>query len=179
MVDVEEDTHSQDETNQDENLLHKIFCQFDSEGNGTILCSDIQRALQELGEPISQNDAYRMVAQCDPNNTGYVNFEKFKSFVLDKRQAERGTSDEDMLDAFVSLGGDPDGEGSIDANRLIQIIKNDFQMTIDIEALISKTDKDGSGEIDFEEFCEMMRSAKARTTAEEGEEDADFDEFNA
>ena len=52
-------------------------------------------------------------------------------------------------------------------------------MTIDIVSLIAKTDKDGSGEIDFDEFCELLASAKKRTAPEENDEDEDFDEFNA
>jgi len=36
-----------------------------------------------------------------------------------KREAERGTSDEDLLDAYVAMGGDPDGEGFINADKLI------------------------------------------------------------
>ena len=36
------------------------------------------------------------------------------------------------------MGGQPDGEGSIDAETLIHTIKNEFQMTIDIEKLIEK-----------------------------------------
>lgn len=40
------------------------------------------------------------------------------------------------MDAFVAMGGQEDGDGSIDANRLIRIIKEEFEMTIDIEKLI-------------------------------------------
>lgn len=58
---------------------------------------------------------------------------------------ERGTSEEDLLDAFVAMGGEPNGDGSIDADKLIQTIKRDFEMTIDIENLILQIDEDGSG----------------------------------
>jgi calmodulin len=34
----------------------------------------------------------------------------------------------------------------------LQIIKQDFGLTIDIEELINKIDTDGSGEIEYEEF---------------------------
>jgi len=34
------------------------------------------------------------------------------------------------------MGGEPDGGGCIDADALIHTIKNEFEMTIDIEALI-------------------------------------------
>ena len=53
-----------------------------------------------------------------------------------KREDERGSSDADLLDAYVAMGGDSDGGGCVDADMLIATIKNEFEMTIDIEALI-------------------------------------------
>ena len=41
----------------------------------------------------------------DPENNGTIFFNDFKAFVLEKREAERGTSEEDLLDAFVAMGG--------------------------------------------------------------------------
>ena len=63
------------------------------------------------------------------------------------------------MDAFVAMGGQPDGEGSIDADKLIQIIKNDFEMTIDIVKLIQDIDEDGSGKIEYDEFRNLLSSS--------------------
>ena len=54
------------------------------------------------------------------------------------------------------MGGQPDGDGFIDADKLIHTIKNEFEMTIDIENLILEIDEDGSGEIEFDEFKELL-----------------------
>ncbi len=56
----------------------------------------------------------------------------------------------------MSLGGDQDGSGHVNAQRLIDIVKKDFQMTIDIEELIREIDEDGSGKIEFEEFMSLL-----------------------
>lgn len=77
------------------------------------------------------------------------------------------------------MGGQPDKEGSIDASKLIKTIKKDFEMTIDIENLILKIDEDGSGQIEFGEFCELLRCAKGRTNEKEDEDSDGLDEFNA
>ena len=57
------------------------------------------------------------------------------------------------------MGGQQDGEGFIDADKLIRIIKNDFEMTIDIEKLIKEIDEDGSGEIEYDEFRNLLSSS--------------------
>ena len=63
------------------------------------------------------------------------------------------------MDAYVAMGGDEDGGGYIDANKLIKIIKEDFEMTIDIEKLIEDIDEDGSGQIEYDEFTNLLSSS--------------------
>ena len=58
------------------------------------------------------------------------------------------------------MGGEPDGGGCVDANMLIKTIKEDFEMTIDIEKLIEEIDEDGSGEIEFDEFKALLTAAE-------------------
>ena len=57
------------------------------------------------------------------------------------------------------MGGLPNGEGYIDAEKLIRIIKNEFEMTIDIEKLIQDIDEDGSGKIEYDEFRNLLSSS--------------------
>ena len=61
-------------------------------------------------------------------------------------------NEEETLEAFVALGGDPSGDGFIEISNLINILKNNFDMTIDIEKLIKEIDEEGSGQIEFGEF---------------------------
>ena len=61
------------------------------------------------------------------------------------------------------MGGLPDKEGYIDAEKLIRIIKNEFEMTIDIEKLIQDIDEDGSGQIEYDEFKNLLSSSDWKT----------------
>ncbi len=56
------------------------------------------------------------------------------------------------------MGGLPNKEGFVDSSKLIQIIKNEFEMTIDIEKLITEIDEDGSGKIEYGEFNDLLNS---------------------
>ena len=99
-----------------------------------------------------------MISVSDPENQGKIQFAQFKSLINDKRENERGSSEQDLLDAFVAMGGEADGDGAIDANKLIKTIKEEFEMTIDIEKLIKEIDEDGSGQIEFGEFTQLLQS---------------------
>ena len=65
----------------------------------------------------------------------------------------------DVLDAFVALGGKDNKQGYVDSKSLIDIIKKDFEMTIDIESLIASIDEDGSGMIEYDEFMTLLSSS--------------------
>ena len=71
-----------------------------------------------------------------------------------------GQDDNELLDAYVAMGGEADGGGCVDATKLIKTIKEDFEMTIDIEKLIEEIDEDGSGEIEFDEFKALLTAAE-------------------
>ena len=42
------------------------------------------------------------------------------------------------MDAFVALGGQPDIEGCVSKENLIEIIKAEFELTIDMEDFLRK-----------------------------------------
>ena len=48
---------------------------------------------------------------------------------------EQENDADEYLDAFVALGGQPDKEGTVSKENLIEIIKAEFELTIDMEEL--------------------------------------------
>lgn len=164
------DEFAREEAEREErNQIWQCFMQFDHEQQGIMGTCDLKQALEHLGERVSDTQVFRMISEVDPNNSGGLSFNQFKSLVLEKRENERGSSDADLLDAFVAMGGEQDGGGCVDADKLIDTIKREFEMTIDIEALINEVDEDGSGEIEFDEFKELL----AGGGGDEGDDDED------
>ena len=132
----------------------------------------LQEALLDLGETeVSDSDIYRKIADHDPENSGDISFSGFKQIVKEIREQEGGASSEnDLLDAYVAMGGDKDGGGAIDSNMLVRTIRDEFEMTIDIEALIAEADEDGSGEIEFDEFRDMLQGRVSQMMPFDAEE---------
>ena len=138
--------------------IWQAFLEFDYDKEGHISVNDFKAALEHAGEKVSDDWCYRMISMIDPENKGVIRFHQFKNLITEKRQEEGGSSEEDLLDAFVAMGGEPDGDGAINADKLIQTIKHEFEMTIDIEKLIEEIDEDGSGQIEFDEFTALLTS---------------------
>ena len=139
---------------------------FDYEQLGYISVNDLKKALEHACEKVTDDEVYWMISMADPENKGTIQFAQFKNLINEKRENERGSTEEDLLDAFVAMGGEPDGDGAINAEKLIETIKVEFEMTIDIEKLIQEIDEDGSGQIEFDEFTALLQSG-----AVDGEDD--------
>ena len=90
-----------------------------------------------------------------------------------REQRGEGSNEDDLMDAYVAMGGDKDGGGCVDAEKLIKTIRDDFEMTIDIEALIAEADEDGSGEIEFDEFRDMLAGRNTNLNTIESDEISD------
>lgn len=68
-----------------------------------------------------------------------------------------GEDDEVTLDAYTAIGGPADKSGHIDGQVLVRIIKEEFELPIDIEELIRSVDDSGNGEIEYDEFEKMLK----------------------
>ena len=108
---------------------------------------------------LNEKELYKTISEVDEDNTGKVSFQSFLEIYYNKKILP-GLDDkkQDLIDAFGAVGGGPGEEGSVDAEVLIHIIKKEFQLSIDIEALIEEIDEDGSGEIEFDEFELLLKS---------------------
>ena len=82
--------------------------------------------MDDLGDNITEKMSYQMIAEADPKNKGVIDYISFRRVVENKRLEEQGSSKAELMDAFIAMGGAEDGEGSIDADKLIYIIKHDF-----------------------------------------------------
>jgi hypothetical protein len=56
------------------------------------------------------------------------------------------------VDAFVSMGGNPDKSGTVDKDRIRAVIEQ-FELTIDIQEFL---DQVREPQLDFREFCTLF-----------------------
>eukprot|EP00947_MAST-08B_sp_MAST-8B-sp1_P001514 g1514.t1 len=110
-----------------------------------------------MGQKPTEEELFQMISEVDDNMSGSIDFGEFlKVIETQKERAAQFDDESDLIDAYVACGGHADKSGHVDAEVLIKIIKHDFGLTIDIEELIKAIDTDGSGEIEFEEFKELL-----------------------
>ena len=145
-------------TKEEETQCWKAFSVFDRESSGKINSEELRMVLKMMGQKNTEEEIFRLIAEADHANTGEVTFDLFRIAIQEQKRNKSANTEDDTLDAFVAMGGMDDGDGSIDAKKLIKIIKEEFEMTIDIEQLIKDIDEDGSGAIEYDEFRNLLES---------------------
>ena len=75
-----------------------------------------------------------------------------KEIELANQQENEG---DEYLDAFVALGGSPDRSGTVSKEVLIQIIKETFEMTIEMDSYLRGIG-DNIDEIEYYNFCVLL-----------------------
>lgn len=97
----------------------------------------------------------QMIADVDKDGSGAIDYEEFEHMMTAKI-GERD-SKEELSKAFRII--DQDGNGKI-SNIDIQRIAKELgvNLTLDeIQDMVQEADRNGDGEIDFDEFIRMMR----------------------
>jgi len=134
----------------------KAFAALDLDNVGSIDKDDLKTAFEIMGINCNKEDIIKMVNEVEGKNENVIDYNDFLKVIAYYRTIQSYNDENDFVDAFVAMGGNPDKSGKVDAQKLIQVIKEEFNMTIDIVKLIEEIDEDGSGEIEYDEFRTLL-----------------------
>lgn len=95
-----------------------------------------------------------MINEVDQSNSGKIEFYEFLRIY--ERFQDSEDDEQDMIDAFVAMGGNEDKSGEIDSQKLIDVIRHQFEMTINIEQLIDEIDENQDGTLQYDEFKQLL-----------------------
>jgi Ca2+-binding EF-hand superfamily protein len=141
-------------------LCQKAFMGLDEDLSGFISYCHLEEALNRVGLYPSFEEINKMITELDAENKGAIAFEAFLELYRSQKVQEGDSDDEDTLDAYVAVGGSEDKSGNVNASILINIIRDEFQLTIDIERLIKEVDDSANGLIEYDEFKTLLKTKK-------------------
>jgi Ca2+-binding EF-hand superfamily protein len=141
--------------------LWSAFRVIDRDGNNSISISELAEAMASLGAgglPTSVLEA--MIREVDTNRSGAIDRDEFRTLMLDQLGSDR----ERLKLAFSVF--DKDSSGLVGEEELKDVMRQVGLSADDLKQLITTVDRDGDGQIDFEEFCLLVDGqTKASTTA--------------
>ncbi|KAL4447969.1 hypothetical protein ABPG75_005188 [Micractinium tetrahymenae] len=143
--------------------LREIFKSIDADSSGTITAEELKAALEQKGSLLKAEELRGLLALIDQDASGTIDYEEFIAATLSQHQFEKA---ENMRAAFLHF--DKDNSGTISRDELREALRSSFAGSMDseveIERILKESDKNGDGQIDYNEFVELM-TGKASTDA--------------
>jgi calcium-dependent protein kinase len=136
------DVMSEDELSE----LMKTFESIDKDGDGTITVEELSLAVAENGDSANVQEIQRMMQSADMDGDGKLSYREMMLTAVHKKLMNK---EERLWAAFAKL--DLDGNGKVTAAEIKSVLGENSEAA----QLIAEADKDGDGEIDYDEFIAM------------------------
>merc|ERR1712018_91972 len=140
--------------------LKNCFDLFDSKKQEFLSADDLDEILRAMGFRPSKEELQDILKEIDEDGSGGIEFGEFcqlcAKFLVEDPDVE--TLKRELKDAFRIY--DKEGQGFITTETLRGLISELLAPLSDeeLDGIIEELDEDGSGTMDFDEFCEMMMS---------------------
>lgn len=135
--------------------LRKIFKEIDENGDGTLSYDEIKNGFKKYykDEDIAEKELETLIKNMDQDNNKCIEYEEFLRATVD---LEILLSNENLKLAFNSFDTLRVGKLSFnDIKKILGVIESDNDNVL-IKTILMEIDKNGDGEISFEEFKELM-----------------------
>ncbi|XP_076442019.1 calmodulin-alpha-like [Babylonia areolata] len=135
----------------------EAFLLFDKDRDGTITTKELGTVMKSLGQNPTDTELQDMINEVDVDGNGQIDFGEFLTMMVrHAAKVEGGDDDTELKEAFKVF--DKDGNGFISAAELRHVMTNLGEKLTDeeVDEMIREADIDGDGQINYEEFVNMM-----------------------
>jgi len=157
-IDFEEINEQCGLANDEIKCLKVCFDLFDTKKQEFLSGDDLGDIMRAMGFRPSEEELADLLHEVDEDGSGEIEFGEFcqlcATFLVEDPDIE--TMKKELKDAFRVY--DKEGQGFITTETLRGLISELLAPLTDeeLEGIIEELDEDGSGSMDFDEFCEMM-----------------------
>ena len=71
---------------EEERKCQEAFSAFDKDNSGFIDAAELRIVLEMMGQKVTEEEIYRMIAEASPENTGQISLEQFKKVIGDQKK---------------------------------------------------------------------------------------------
>jgi len=141
--------------------LEALFVQYDDDDSGELEMEEVRQLVAQLGTQLSDQEAANLFRVMDADGSGSVDFKEFATVILHQKQQKKVNYRELAEKMFHIF--DQDGSGVVQQDEIMDQMRK-MGKNWDHEGIaffLSQIDKDGSGEIDRNEFVEYIMKIEA------------------
>ena len=130
---------------------------------GGVDIEHVGEAFEWLGVPSVPMELLQRFWDSLPTKTRFLSRRQFlallvicKKHYLEYSQAELPPAEKEAVCAFSAIGGNSDRTGYLEQDQLKQLCHN-FGLGIDLDEFMAEVDEDGSGQVEYGEFMQLLR----------------------
>lgn len=133
--------------------LGAIFKKLDQNGDGKLSREEILDGYEaHFSRLLDEGELDQLFSDVDTDRSGFIDYSEF---IVASMSSKKNMSEEKLTAAFKMF--DSDGSGTISKDELKRVLSSTNQISDGtIEHILTEVDKDQSGEIEFDEFAELM-----------------------
>ena len=134
--------------------LRCAFDLFDNDNDGKIDIAELGKAIQKMGQKLTEDDLKEMIKEVDSDYNGTIEFSEFVQLMESKMKDN--DSEEEIFEAFKI--SDKKGNGHITKNDIKNVMSSLHEPLAqeEVDELMKTWDLDKDGYLNFEEFKNMM-----------------------
>ena len=134
--------------------LRCAFDLFDNDNDGKIDIAELGKAIQKMGQKLTEDDLKEMIKEVDSDYNGTIEFSEFVQLMESKMKDN--DSEEEIFEAFKIF--DKKGNGYITKNDIKNVMSSLHEPLAqeEVDELMKTWDLDKDGYLNFEEFKNMM-----------------------
>lgn len=139
--------------------LRDVFTALDANGDGLLTCQELKDGLEQAGFKELPPDLQQIMDDVDADGSGVIDYTEFLAATLEKKVYHQ----EGICWAAFRVF-DRNGDGKISKEEVAHILGDGDVQSVacrDLAELMADVDVNGDGEIDFQEFMDMMRGGPA------------------
>ncbi|KAK1383427.1 putative calcium-binding protein CML41 [Heracleum sosnowskyi] len=145
-----------------DDFLNQVFCRFDGNNDGKISALELRSYFASIGEYITHEEAQGVIDDTDSDGDNLIDFQDFKRLMTTRKGEDEGDQiineeDVDIKGAFEMFEMEK-GCGRITPKSLQRMLSRlgEPKSHDECVTMIQVFDMDGDGELDFNEFNQMM-----------------------
>jgi len=141
--------------------LREVFMALDSNSDGLLTVNEMKEGMKKAGLKDIPPDMQQIMEDVDSDGSGVIDYTEFLAATLD----QKAYIQEDICWVAFSVF-DRNGDGKISKQEIANVLSDGDVQNVaakEMAEIMKDIDKNGDGEIDFEEFMLMM---KGGTTAD-------------